>query len=134
MFTYLQLFAFQSIKYYIHDRHFHFLMLFICIISQGIESGNALGVHISSLDTLMNTKSTPPVQTLLHYIVKTAEQKDPDALAFVGKLLKPLQKASRWPVFEILSPFIFSKYIDGSIHIVDKNTLIRSDCHMIYVY
>lgn len=43
----------------------------------------------------MNTKSSTSKRTLLHYLVETAEQKDPDALGFVDTLLEPLQKTSR---------------------------------------
>lgn len=67
---------------------------------QGSGSGNALGIRISSLEKLMNTKSTTSKRTLLHYLVETAEDKDPDALAFVDTLLEPLQKASRWSSFD----------------------------------
>ena len=63
---------------------------------QGSGSGNALGIRISSLEKLMNTKSTSSKRTLLHYLVETSEQKDPDALAFVDTLLEPLQKTSRY--------------------------------------
>ncbi|XP_022325197.2 inverted formin-2-like [Crassostrea virginica] len=75
------------LRYVLHTGNF---------LNKGSGSGNALGIRISSLEKLMNTKSTSSKRTLLHYLVETSEQKDPDALAFVDTLLEPLQKTSRF--------------------------------------
>lgn len=84
------------LRYVLHTGNF---------LNKGSGSGNALGIRISSLEKLMNTKSTTSKRTLLHYLVETAEDKDPDALAFVDTLLEPLQKASRFTMEGITVEF-----------------------------
>ncbi|XP_078327272.1 FH2 domain-containing protein 1-like [Crassostrea virginica] len=82
-------------------------------LNKGRESGNALGIRMSTVEKLMDTKCSSGHTNLLQYIVKTSEQKDPEALAFVKTLLEPLQRASRFTVKDLTGEFFQLK---GLVH------------------
>ncbi|XP_060080017.1 inverted formin-2-like [Ylistrum balloti] len=70
----------------------HFVLHIGNFLNHGCLHGDAMGFKVSSLERLMDVKSTLPNQSLLHHIVKMAEQKDKSMLQFIDELL-PLEKA-----------------------------------------
>ncbi|OWF54490.1 inverted formin-2-like [Mizuhopecten yessoensis] len=70
----------------------HFVLLIGNFLNHGCLHGDAMGFKMSSLERLLDVKSALPNRSLLHHIIKMAEEKDKVMLKFIDDLL-PLEKA-----------------------------------------
>ena len=74
---------------------------------QGCYAGNAVGFRVTSLTKLVDTRSSRPRLTLLHFIVDELCRHSDDVLAFVDELSPHLDVAARYH-----APIIGSRLID----------------------
>ncbi|XP_069129228.1 inverted formin-2-like [Argopecten irradians] len=78
----------------------HFVLEIGNFLNHGCLHGDAIGFKMSSLERLVDVKSNQPNKSLLHHIIKMAEEKDKAMLNFIDDLL-PLEKAVSSSLFDM---------------------------------
>ncbi|XP_033743492.1 inverted formin-2-like [Pecten maximus] len=78
----------------------HFVLQIGNFLNHGCLHGDAMGFKMSSLERLIDVKSSVPNRSLLHHVIKMAEEKDKAMLQFIDDLL-PLEKAVSSSLFDM---------------------------------